>query len=111
MSQLLTRRSERPQRCRKITVAIVFAVVVGSAASIAFGSIHALRAVQRLNTYEKAPTCGAFAEPSDGLEPSTPSLPWRIRSASASRRRAASGFVFSCSYAVLPARRIPVEPP
>jgi hypothetical protein len=23
----------------------------------------------------KAPTCGAFAEPSDGLEPSTPSLP------------------------------------
>jgi len=24
---------------------------------------------------EKAPTCGAFAEPSDGLEPSTPSLP------------------------------------
>jgi hypothetical protein len=23
---------------------------------------------------EKAPTCGAFAEPSDGLEPSTPSL-------------------------------------
>ncbi len=25
----------------------------------------------------KAPTCGAFAEPSDGLEPSTPSLPWR----------------------------------
>ena len=28
-----------------------------------------------LNT--KAPTCGDFAEPSDGLEPSTPSLPWR----------------------------------
>ncbi len=26
---------------------------------------------------EKAPTFGAFAEPSDGLEPSTPSLPWR----------------------------------
>jgi hypothetical protein len=25
---------------------------------------------------EKAPTCGAFAEPSDGLEPSTPSLPY-----------------------------------
>jgi hypothetical protein len=24
---------------------------------------------------EKAPTCGAFAEPSDGLEPLTPSLP------------------------------------
>ena len=27
---------------------------------------------------EKAPTCGAFVEPSDGLEPSTPSLPWRF---------------------------------
>jgi hypothetical protein len=26
---------------------------------------------------EKAPTCGAFAEPSDGLEPSTPSLTLR----------------------------------
>jgi hypothetical protein len=25
---------------------------------------------------EKARTCGAFAEPSDGLEPSTPSLPY-----------------------------------
>src|SRR2546423_7795035 len=24
---------------------------------------------------EKEPTCGAFVEPSDGLEPSTPSLP------------------------------------
>ena len=35
------------------------------------------RAPHRLNTYEKAPTCGAFAEPSDGLEPSTPSLPLR----------------------------------
>ena len=27
----------------------------------------------------KASTCGAFAEPSDGLEPSTPSLPSRSR--------------------------------
>jgi len=27
--------------------------------------------------YKKIPFCGAFAEPSDGLEPSTPSLPWR----------------------------------
>jgi hypothetical protein len=25
---------------------------------------------------QKAPTCGAFAEPSSGLEPETPSLPW-----------------------------------
>jgi hypothetical protein len=43
---------------------------------------------KRLHTYRtfdeeqvdlnaKTPTCGAFAEPSDGLEPSTPSLPWR----------------------------------
>jgi len=29
-----------------------------------------------LNT--KAPTCGAFAEPSNGLEPLTPSLPSRV---------------------------------
>jgi len=38
------------------------------------------RPQRRLNKYEKAPTCGAFAEPSDGLEPSTPSLPWRFPS-------------------------------
>src|SRR5206468_10591147 len=45
-----------------------------------------LKAPQRLHTRrtvafvqvkaeQKAPLCGAFAEPSDGLEPSTPSLP------------------------------------
>jgi hypothetical protein len=27
---------------------------------------------------EKVPLCGTFAEPSDGLEPSTPSLPWNV---------------------------------
>jgi hypothetical protein len=27
--------------------------------------------------YGKTPITGAVAEPSDGLEPSTPSLPWR----------------------------------
>ena len=26
----------------------------------------------------ESPVCGAFAEPSDGLEPSTPSLPWNL---------------------------------
>ena len=57
------------------------------------GSIRALRPSARLNTYEKAPTCGAFAEPSDGLEPSTPSLPWRIRASAygASEPALASG--------------------
>src|SRR5581483_8903229 len=33
---------------------------------------------RRLNTYGKAPTCGAFAEPSDGLEPSTTSFPSKV---------------------------------
>ena len=28
---------------------------------------------------EKASLCGAFSKPSDGLEPSTPSLPWALR--------------------------------
>jgi hypothetical protein len=32
--------------------------------------------MQRLSI-QKPRLCGAFAEPSDGLEPSTPSLPWR----------------------------------
>ena len=31
---------------------------------------------EQVKLNEKAPTCGAFAEPSDGLEPSTPSLPY-----------------------------------
>ena len=30
------------------------------------------RRLCRLNTYGKRGTCGAFAEPSDGLEPLTP---------------------------------------
>jgi hypothetical protein len=32
---------------------------------------------EQVDLNAKAPACGAFAEPSDGLEPSTPSLPWR----------------------------------
>jgi hypothetical protein len=32
---------------------------------------------EQVDLNEKAPTRGAFAEPSDGLEPSTPSLPCR----------------------------------
>src|SRR5207248_6043076 len=40
---------------------------------------------EQVGLNEKAPTCGAFAEPSDGLEPSTPSIPWRC---SAQARRA-----------------------
>jgi hypothetical protein len=34
-----------------------------------------IMAVQ-VGSTEKAAICAAFAEPSDGLEPSTPSLPW-----------------------------------
>jgi hypothetical protein len=46
---------------------------------------------------EKAPISGGFAEPSDGLEPSTPSLPWRwcpqaLESASAASVLQASTF-------------------
>ena len=37
----------------------------------------------------KMPICRAFSKPSDGLEPSTPSLPWRIRAALDSRRNRA----------------------
>jgi len=42
--------------------------------------LHTYRTLgqEQVDLNEKAPTCGAFAEPSDGLEPSTPSLPWRI---------------------------------
>jgi hypothetical protein len=39
--------------------------------------IHHPRLNLQVDVNTKAPTCGAFAEPSDGLEPSTPSLPWR----------------------------------
>ena len=34
--------------------------------------------ILQIHAKQKAPICGAFAKPSDGLEPSTPSLPWRF---------------------------------
>jgi len=39
---------------------------------------HRTRLNLQVDVNTKAPTCGAFAEPSDGLEPSTPSLPCSI---------------------------------
>ena len=33
----------------------------------------------QVSLIEKTPISGSFAEPSDGLEPSTPSLPWRFQ--------------------------------
>src|SRR5207244_5394439 len=33
---------------------------------------------ERVDLSDKAPPYGAFAESSDGLEPSTPSLPWNV---------------------------------
>ena len=41
---------------------------------------------------EKAPLCGAFAEPSSGLEPETPSLPWN----DSGNRSQATATVFAC---------------
>jgi hypothetical protein len=38
--------------------------------------IHRTRLNLQVDANTKTPTCGAFAEPSDGLEPSTPSLPF-----------------------------------
>ena len=37
---------------------------------------HCILEIPQAVSTEKAPICGAFAEPSDGLEPSTPSLPF-----------------------------------
>jgi hypothetical protein len=40
--------------------------------------LHTYRtfALEQVDLNAKVPICGAFAEPSDGLEPSTPSLPF-----------------------------------
>jgi hypothetical protein len=40
--------------------------------------LHTWRTLEKVQVRRngKAPITGAFAEPSDGLEPSTPSLPW-----------------------------------
>jgi hypothetical protein len=40
--------------------------------------LHTWRTLEivQMKSKAKAPICGDFAEPSDGLEPSTPSLPW-----------------------------------
>jgi hypothetical protein len=37
---------------------------------------------------QKAPISGAFAEPSAGLEPATPSLPWKFESVTRVHARA-----------------------
>jgi hypothetical protein len=42
----------------------------------------------------KPPICSRFSEPSDGLEPSTPSLPWRIRAVGEGWRNSACYGVF-----------------
>ncbi len=76
---------------RSIAVAIGVLVVAvasgpaGAAASDAYtvnplvsdGGATAPLTEPQVGLNAKAPTCWAFAEPSDGLEPSTPSLPWR----------------------------------
>jgi hypothetical protein len=36
---------------------------------------HRTLLILQVDLNAKTPTCGIFAEPSDGLEPSTPSLP------------------------------------
>jgi hypothetical protein len=41
--------------------------------------MHRILEILQTAFTEKAAICGAFAEPSDGLEPSTPSLPWRFQ--------------------------------
>jgi hypothetical protein len=43
---------------------------------------------------KRAPICGGFAEPSDGLEPSTPSLPWRFRGGNRGHDRASAATFF-----------------
>jgi hypothetical protein len=41
---------------------------------------HRILELVQAERKRKAAICTAFVEPSDGLEPSTPSLPWRFRS-------------------------------
>ena len=50
----------------------------------------------RVSSHEatKNAICWRFLKPSDGLEPSTPSLPWRLKRSSAGRRIRASRLVF-----------------
>jgi hypothetical protein len=40
--------------------------------------IHRILELLQRAPQGKGPICGVFVEPSDGLEPSTPSLPWRF---------------------------------
>src|SRR5262249_1099230 len=55
---------------------------------------HRTMWIVQVHLIEEAPLYGAFAEPSDGLEPSTPSLPWRFRVATAVGRNRAREAVF-----------------
>ena len=52
----------------------------GSESSIKELHTHRILELLQAPSTGKAAICAAFAEPSGGLEPSTPSLPWRFRS-------------------------------
>jgi hypothetical protein len=47
---------------------------------------HRTMAIVQVQAKQKAQICGAFAEPSDGLEPSTPSLPSSNEAGTAGKR-------------------------
>ena len=55
-------------------------IASASARSTPQNSPPASGSLPRVNAYCKRPISRDFAEPSDGLEPSTPSLPWRFES-------------------------------
>ena len=59
--------------------------VLGSRARL---HTHCVLRIGQLEPKEEAPLCGGFAEPSDGLEPSTPSLPERVQRGSDREPRA-----------------------
>jgi hypothetical protein len=52
---------------------------------------HCILELVQTDPKEKAPISGAFAEPSDGLEPSTPSLPWSFGPERAGEARGSAG--------------------
>jgi hypothetical protein len=52
---------------------------------------------------EEVRICGTFAKPSDGLEPSTPSLPWRFRGGTGGHRRA---LAITFLLQIVPSRRV-----
>jgi len=74
------RRWELRHACRRMRPFSTLCSVRSEPEASIKGAIPTARWTVQVLAKQKAPICGTFAEPSSGLEPETPSLPWKFES-------------------------------